>query len=175
MLCSGFISVPAHVHAFSPLLSLPRQIPGVIPSTQCNELPIRLCCHLAQSDLCNSSTPPSPASRGCFAATFGRLQGAVRSRAHHGSTHRATTTSYQRTKWSNYWNKINTADPQNSTASFQLVIPSCHSPTHVLSALSIRLFSSPVKHSPRRSLVRTAPRPYFYTSNYGVCVCAVHT
>lgn len=94
MLCSCFISVPAHVHAF---LSLPRQIPVVIPSTQCNKP--RLGCAVP----CRGwSVPQLHPSFLSFSGAVCQLQGAVRSGALQNTmaTNRATMSYYHRTKWS---------------------------------------------------------------------------
>lgn len=164
MLCSCFISAPVHMNAFSLsltlALSLPRKIPAVIPSTQCNKLPIRLCCTF-QRQICATAPPllhqllgtvslpcrePSPASE------------------RHGNT-QGHSKSYQRTKRSKLLKQDRSllvlkqhCWSSKSTASFQLVLPSCHTPVHVFFFFhSIRWFSSPVEHSSRLSLVHTVP------------------
>lgn len=123
--CARFLTLPM-------LLSLPRQIPAVIPSTQHKELPIRLCWTL-QRLIC-ATAPPHPHQL-LGASSFPRSAGSCKERSpaaeHHGST-QGTTTSQQRTKQSKLLEQNRHCLSSNSTASFQLVLPSCHSTMHIL-------------------------------------------
>ena len=134
--------------------------------------------YLAETNLCNSSTPPSPPSWDCFPPTFSRLQGALRSGAlpqNTMATYRATT-SYWRTKWSKLLEQISIADPQTALLLFNLFFPpAMHQCIFFFFPFPLGYFSSPVEHSSRLSLVHTVPLSHFYMSNYRVCaVCSVY-
>lgn len=155
--CARFLTLPM-------LLSLPRQIPAVIPSTQHKELPIRLCWTL-QRLIC-ATAPPHPHQL-LGASSFPRSAGNCKERStaaeHHGST-QGTTTSHQRTKQSKlleqnrhcFFSTCSSLLPLNNAYSFFL--------------FPLGYFSSPIERSSRLFLVHSVPLSHFYMSNYRMCV-----
>lgn len=137
--------------------------------------------YLAEADLCNSSTPPSPASLGLFASCR-ELWGAEPAKHHSNKQGHNELLPQDQMVWIT-GKQIGAADPQTfadpqnakkhcciSTCSPLLPLTNARS----LFSLSIRLFFLCVEHSSRLSLVHTVPLPHFYRSNYRVCMdCSV--
>lgn len=131
--CARFFPLPV-------LLSLPRQIPAVIPSTQRKELPTRLCWTLQR--LIYATAPPLPHQL-LGTASLPRSAGSCKERSpaakHHGSTHRAQQVT-RGPNSPNYWNKTGTADPQTALLLFNLFFPPATQQCIFFFPFSIRLF-----------------------------------